>query len=431
MKPDESKALSDAWAQGRQTGRVMCLSAPFVRSALWPLTLVSLIFGLIGGCPSGPEYQDLPDLTGQVLTEPLDTLSGPTGDGDAATDNGANEVEPDAVGDEGLPPQDIGDKQGVVSEKTIAQPGDDLHAKLAEAESGSGWLLLEKGDFPLSQPLIITAPVTIEGAGREASRVYADENFTGDALIELVAGSPGNLRGVVLRGLGAICPSSSPEVKCGIFLARDGSTYGSDNHILDGLHVEGRFAYCIALVGAETCALRDCSTASSSEGGVSLYGSHADGPEIISSRLGHAPAGGTCTFNRVYGGSYGPGPSGECVRLDGGVGRWTFFGTFFGSSSPGATAVLHLHGMGTASETRIPEQITLLGVGNDCPRSRYGLLVTSERPDHDGAVYLYAASCFFLATEEPYYATGLLRHSTASGCLWYRGWTGIEVYFGP
>jgi hypothetical protein len=309
------------------------------------------------------------------------------------------------------------------AEMTVARPGDNLPRRLAEAEKTTGTLFLTKGLYALDEPLVVNGPVRIIGAAKEAVIIYPAKAFRADALIEVVGGEKQNVRGVTISQLLLACTyeDAAEVVKCGIVLGRDGNRCESNSHVLDHVGIVGRFKYGVVLLGTELSSLRDCSVVLTAPGGVGLYASPENRIDFCSARLQKLIAGGTTTYNHVSGGVLGAGPGGSSVRFDGYVVAWTFTNVFFGvAAEPGSESVIRLHGLQSPNRLLVPSQLTFIGCGNDQLRTRFGLYVTSERPDRVGADRLIFDNCYLLSREYPVCCktaandpgpeTGLIRH---------------------
>jgi len=289
------------------------------------------------------------------------------------------------------------------AEMTIARPGDNLPRRLAEAEKTTGTLFLTKGLYALDEPLMVNGPVRIIGAAKEAVIIYPTKAFRADALIEVVGGEKQNVRGVAISHLLLACTyeDAAEVVKCGIVLGRDGNRCESNSHVLDHVGIVGRFKYGVVLLGTELSSLRDCSVVLTAPGGVGLYASPENRIDFCSARLQKLIAGGTTTYNHVSGGVLGAGPGGSSVRFDGYVVAWTFTNVFFSvAAEPGSESVIRLHGLQSPRDLLVPSQLTFIGCGNDQLRTRFGLYVTSERPDRVGADRLIFDNCYLISRED-------------------------------
>lgn len=297
----------------------------------------------------------------------------------------------------------------------LAVPGDDLVTKLATAQApgGPGKLYIRGGSGPytISQPLVITRSVTIEGASRDSVVIQpANMWLGGQAVIEMVGvpGEGGDLVGVRVQNLTIGSPSRNLDA--GIILGRHGSQDYSVEHVVDNVKVSGNFVAAVAVIGTECSTLRDCTLLSSKASGCGLYASSTNGKGIRSVRAGSLTSptalnSGTTTYNHVSRceiGTTGSAAGGNCVVLESEVGQWTFDNVHFSLSSSSTAypdACVRLE----RTTNACPHNIRLAGCGNDLEHVTYGVQIVGNAPER-GVVGLTLDTCHFRTQREAIFA---------------------------
>lgn len=309
----------------------------------------------------------------------------------------------------------------------LAKPGDDLVQKLQLAEDGESVppanatrkLYIAAGLYFIDETLVITKPLTIEGASREGVVIVPSASFAGDAMIEIVAVPGENLRGVRIQNL-TVGTGSGLSLQAGIIVGRHGACLSSQ-HVLDSVAVNGRFYCATAILGAELSSIRDCAFRSTVNDGCGLYASNENLKGLASRRAGGVLLSGTTSFIRVEGGVIGTGDdviseghtapalNGNCVELEGAVSQWTFVNVVFSHSSaasPETCTQACLLLSQTYGYQTAPYQIQLLNCGNDQPRVLYGVHMVSGLGSGGsaGVFGLTLNTCRFVTLREAIYA---------------------------
>lgn len=328
-------------------------------------------------------------------------------------------------------------QSGMRSEWAIARPGVDLQKAVDRAAKGSGRLFISQGKYFINRPLRIKRGMIIEGAARELTQIFPSRTFSGDALVEVVAykDSPfaadrqTNIRGLRFANMTLAHTGSGPGVRplnAGLLIGRDGASECRDN-VFEHLYIVGHFKHACAVLGMELSSIRDCEFISWLPGGIGIYVSsknhkafRASGRLITSNTTTYNVVN-RCTFGTASPPKSGGVPDGVGIMLDDLVAHWIFQQCFLTTSSSrkrpvqdqpsslDGASLIRLHQRPGKFATQ-PRFITFQQCGNDQPRARHGLHITSDQftgPDAPnaavGAFNVVLDQCHFIVT-----STGIL-----------------------